>query len=136
MRLPIGIRWQLNFLLPFSNRGKSPPKHIVHPMCFGGCMLFASLPACIGIYSDGCIAVQLHRSLTFPPSLWPDRELRKYHYPSALVVALPVATRSLLQQSDRSALCVVADLQTGLEVLHLIAQGMYLSGLYSVVKAL
>ena len=28
-------------------------------------------------------AVLLHRNLTSPPSLWPGRELRKYHYPCA-----------------------------------------------------
>ena len=26
-------------------------------------------------------AAPLHRTLTSPPSLWPGRELRKYHYP-------------------------------------------------------
>ena len=26
----------------------------------------------------------VHRNFTFPPSLWPDRELRKYHYTSAV----------------------------------------------------
>ena len=26
-------------------------------------------------------AMLLHRNLTSPPSLWPGRELRKYHYP-------------------------------------------------------
>ena len=29
-------------------------------------------------------AKQVHRSLTSPPSLWPGRELRKYHYPQSL----------------------------------------------------
>ena len=32
-------------------------------------------------------AAPLHRTLTSPPSLWPGRELRKYHYP--LCVSLP-----------------------------------------------
>ena len=72
--------------------------------------------------------MQLHRNLTSPPSLWPGRELRKYHCPSALVVAYPGTARSLLQWLYRSAFRVMARLQPGLEAPHLTAQGMYLSG--------
>ena len=72
--------------------------------------------------------MQLHRNLTSPPSLWPGRELRKYHYPSAPVVARPVAIRSLLHWLYRSAFRVMAGLQPGSVAPHLTAQGMYLSG--------
>ena len=108
--------------------GESPHQSTQFTLCalVDACYLPRS-PHASGSVQTAALLQQLHRNLTFPPSLWPDRELRKYHYPSVPVVALPVATRSLLQQSDRSALCVVADLQTGLEVLHLIAQGMYLT---------
>ena len=80
------------------------------------------------IFRPTAARLQLHRSSTSPPSLWPGRELRKYHCPSAPVVARPVAIRSLLQWLYRSAFSVMAGLQPGSEAPHLIAQGMYLSG--------
>ena len=39
-------------------------------------------------------AGQVHRSLTSPPSSWPGRELRKYHYPRWLSSPGPSAERS------------------------------------------
>lgn len=33
--------------------------------------------------STGGCSEQLHRNLTSPPSLWPGRELRKYHCPQS-----------------------------------------------------
>ena len=38
----------------------------------------------------------LHWNLTIPPSLWPDRELRKYHCPCPALTPPPVAIRHLL----------------------------------------
>ena len=38
----------------------------------------------------------LHWNLTIPPSLWPDRELRKYHCPCLALTPPPVAIRHLL----------------------------------------
>ena len=38
----------------------------------------------------------LHWNLTIPPSLWPDRELRKYHCPCLALAPPPVAIRHLL----------------------------------------
>ena len=38
----------------------------------------------------------LHWNLTIPPSLWPDRELRKYHCPCLALTPSPVAIRHLL----------------------------------------
>ena len=98
-------------------------------MCVGTYWKSSCSPRILALWSRQTAArLQLHRSSTFPPSLWPDRELRKYHCPSALVVARPVAIRSLLQWLYRSAFRVMAGLQLGSEAPHLTAQGMYLSG--------
>ena len=47
-----------------------------------------------GKTSGDCYAVQSHGTLTPAPSLWPGRELRKYHYP--LRVSLPTKEQPCL----------------------------------------
>ncbi len=47
-----------------------------------------------GKISGDCFAVQSHGTLTPAPSLWPGRELRKYHYP--LRVSLPTKEQPCL----------------------------------------
>ncbi|MDY5670977.1 MAG: hypothetical protein SPF20_05650, partial [Prevotella sp.] len=44
------------------------------------------------INSSDALAKQLHWRLTIPPSLWPDRELRKYHCTCRRSTPPPVAT--------------------------------------------
>ena len=41
-------------------------------------------PTCIREYIKRPAANRIHGNLTLAPSLWPDRELRKYHYSSCL----------------------------------------------------
>lgn len=48
-------------------------------LCLGRTSYLLSTPGCNGNNTGGCCK-QLHGSLTLAPSLWPDRELRKYHY--------------------------------------------------------
>ena len=43
-------------------------------------------------YRRQCASL-LHWNLTIPPSLWPDRELRKYHCPCLALTPPPVAIR-------------------------------------------
>ena len=49
-------------------------------------------------------AKPLHRNLTSPPSLWPGRELRKYHYSRFPSSPPPVAVRVLSHGLYRSSL--------------------------------
>ena len=42
---------------------------------------FSYPPRDVGFLTGGKCASLLHWNLTIPPSLWPDRELRKYHCP-------------------------------------------------------
>ena len=49
-------------------------------------------------------AAPLHRNRTSPPSLWPGRELRKYHYSRFLSSPPPVAIRILSHGLNRSSL--------------------------------
>lgn len=46
-----------------------------------------------------------HRNQTSPPSLWPSRELRKYHYPLRAVIAVSVATGYFSMVRNRSPPC-------------------------------
>ena len=58
-----------------------------HPECLGNHQTAACLP--------------LHRNLTSPPSLWPGRELRKFHIPVPVFAKLG-ATQLSQDQSSRS----------------------------------
>ena len=51
-------------------------------------------------------AAPLHRNLTSPPSLWPGRELRKYHCPQHLSSPSPGAARLLSCKFYRSLMWV------------------------------
>ena len=70
----------------------------------------------------------LHWNLTIPPSLWPDRELRKSHCPCLALTPPPVAIRHLPLQNryrpDGFMVCSRKLDQTG----------MYLKNEYSVFK--
>ena len=52
-------------------------------------------------------AAPLHRNLTSPPSLWPGRELRKYHCPQHLSSPPPGAARLLSCKLYRSLISEV-----------------------------
>ena len=47
-------------------------------------------------------AYLLHGSLTLAPSLWTDRELRKYHCPLRMSLPTPIAIRLLPYRFNRS----------------------------------
>ena len=70
----------------------------------------------------------LHWNLTIPPSLWPDRELRKYHCPCLALTPPPVAIRHLLLRNRYRP--------DGLHGVQSKAwpNGMYLKNEYSVFK--
>ena len=55
-----------------------------------------------GEHTERLLAKQIHRPLTSPPSLWPGRELRKYHYLLCLSSPQPVAIRLSPHGFDRS----------------------------------
>ena len=76
---------------------------------------------------------QIHRTLTSPPSLWPGRELRKYHYLLRLSWPPPAAIRLPLLRYPRSPFRgpgVPAASAQGLPI----AQGTYLVAVYSIFK--
>ena len=83
-----------------------------HPICprHPGCESISALWEVI----RRLIANQPHGSLTLAPSLWPDRELRKYHYPLYPSSPPPVAIRICrISFIARSILEVVAHLRAG-----------------------
>lgn len=57
---------------------------------------FSYPPRDVEFLTGGKCASLLHWNLTIPPSLWPDRELRKYHCPCLVLTPPPVAIRHLL----------------------------------------
>ena len=60
-------------------------------------------PKCTkGILQASGLLNRVHRNLTSPPSLWPSRELRKYHYSLCLSSPPPEAIRFLLYRLNRS----------------------------------
>ncbi len=62
-----------------------------------------SSPKCTkGILQASGLLYRVHRNLTSPPSLWPSRELRKYHYSLCLSSPPPEAIRFLLYRLNRS----------------------------------
>ena len=67
-------------------------------LCFDRCTLFGlATPRALGSIQTASLLLQLHSNLTSPPSLWPVRELRKYHYPYVFVFAFPSATGKFAQ---------------------------------------
>lgn len=70
----------------------------------------------------------LHWNLTIPPSLWPDRELRKYHCPCPALTPPPVAIRHLLLRNRYRPMGFMACSR------RLDQTGMYLKNEYSVFK--
>src|SRR5574344_2042954 len=78
-----------------------------------------SSPKCTkGILQSSGLLYRVHRNLTSPPSLWPSRELRKYHYSLCLSSPPPEAIRFSLYKFYRSLPKgeVMAHLQSRLEV--------------------
>lgn len=62
-----------------------------------------SSPKCTkGILQASGLLYRVHRNLTSPPSLWPSRELRKYHYSLCLSSPPPEAIRFSLYKFYRS----------------------------------
>ncbi len=62
----------------------------------------SSTPQGMGSYHTVERRTQLHGHLTPAPSLWPGRELRKYHYPLCLFLPPPGAARLLSYKRYRS----------------------------------